>query len=180
MLSSVTLLSLLPLLVRSSPFRADGFAFKAQHRQNFKRDDSSTLTPAVTPSQTPTLTTVSTTSPVTPVPTADTTPTAVALFLPPDYASPTPAAVTPQDTETKRPLVMAYYPDWAGSRFPPEKIDFNRFDWIDFAFALPDQNLNLTWDDPTGAPALVRRLVNAAHVNGKKVKLSVGGWTGSQ
>ncbi|KAJ7044469.1 glycoside hydrolase family 18 protein [Mycena alexandri] len=75
---------------------------------------------------------------------------------------------------------MAYYPDWAGSSFPPEKIDFTRFDWIDFAFAIPKMDGSLTWDDPTVAPKLLARLVTAAHGKGKKVKLSVGGWTGSQ
>lgn len=74
------------------------------------------------------------------------------------------------------PLVMAYYPDWAS--FDPEKIDFNRFDWIDFAFAVPDSNFNLTWDDPA-APDMLRRLVTHAHAGNKKVKLSVGGWSGS-
>ncbi|KAJ7129540.1 glycoside hydrolase, partial [Mycena epipterygia] len=74
---------------------------------------------------------------------------------------------------------MAYYPDWAGPSFPPEKVDFDRFDWIDFAFALPAKDFSLTWDDP-GAPKLLARLATAAHSKGKKVKLSVGGWTGSQ
>jgi hypothetical protein len=179
MLSSVALLSGLPLLILSSPVHhqaSDSFAFKAQHGNNIQRDLSSTQTLAVLTSQAPTSTITSVSSAM-----ADTaTSTAVALFLPPDYASPTPAALTPENTQTERPLVMAYYPDWAGSTFPPEKVDFKRFDWIDFAFALPDQNFNLTWDDPSGAPALLRRLVNAAHANGKKVKLSVGGWTGSQ
>jgi len=80
----------------------------------------------------------------------------------------------------ERPLVMAYYPDWASYSLPPEKIDFGRFDWIDFAFALPDQSFALTWDDPVNAPALLDRLVASAHDAGKRVKLSIGGWTGSQ
>ncbi|PFH52829.1 glycoside hydrolase family 18 protein [Amanita thiersii Skay4041] len=75
---------------------------------------------------------------------------------------------------------MAYYPDWAADTFPPEKIDFSFFDWIDFAFAIPDQTFNLTWDDPDNAPALLHRLVTTAHANCKKVKLSIGGWTGSK
>ncbi|EPT03714.1 hypothetical protein FOMPIDRAFT_49353 [Fomitopsis schrenkii] len=75
---------------------------------------------------------------------------------------------------------MAYYPDWASSSFPPEKIDFGRFDWIDFAFAVPDQSFNLTWDGSDEAPGLLQRLVTVAHDSGAKVKLSVGGWTGSQ
>ena len=79
-----------------------------------------------------------------------------------------------------RALVMAYYPDWASGSLPPEKIDFARFDWIDFAFALPDQSFALTWDDPANAPPLLDRLVACAHGAGKRVKLSIGGWTGSQ
>lgn len=90
-----------------------------------------------------------------------------------------PPSSTSQVASANTPLVMAYYPDWAASSFPPEKIDFNRFDWIDFAFALPAEDFSLTWDNP-GAPKLLARLATAAHSKGKKVKLSVGGWTGSQ
>ncbi|KAK2466301.1 hypothetical protein APHAL10511_001943 [Amanita phalloides] len=75
---------------------------------------------------------------------------------------------------------MAYYPDWAENVIPPEDIDFSRFDWIDFAFAVPDENFALTWDDPVVAPSLLQRLVNQIHEYGKKVKISVGGWTGSK
>ncbi|KAF9782934.1 glycoside hydrolase family 18 protein [Thelephora terrestris] len=80
----------------------------------------------------------------------------------------------------ERPLLMAYYPDWASYSLPPEKIDFTRFDWIDFAFGLPDKSFALTWDDPVNAPALLQRLVTSAHDAGRYVKLSIGGWTGSQ
>ncbi|EIW62034.1 glycoside hydrolase [Trametes versicolor FP-101664 SS1] len=75
---------------------------------------------------------------------------------------------------------MAYYPDWAADAFPPEKIDFGRFDWVDFAFAVPGADFNLTWDGSDDAPDLLRRLVSRAHAKNKKVKLSVGGWTGSR
>ncbi|TFY60795.1 hypothetical protein EVJ58_g4912 [Rhodofomes roseus] len=88
------------------------------------------------------------------------------------------SAASPSSAPT--PLVMGYYPDWAAPAFPPEKIDFGRFDWIDFAFAVPDQSYNLTWDGSDAAPDLLERLVTVAHDSGKKVKLSVGGWTGSQ
>jgi hypothetical protein len=94
------------------------------------------------------------------------------------FAAPLPHVAGP--TANEHPLVMAYYPDWASYSLPPEKIDFGRFDWIDFAFALPDQSFALTWDDPLNAPALLQRLVTSAHDAGKFVKLSVGGWTGSQ
>ena len=94
-----------------------------------------------------------------------------------ENASPSPSTASgPAAT----PLVMAYYPDWAASTFPPEKIDFGRLNWIDFAFAVPDQNFNLTWDGSDEAPDLLQRLVTVAHDSDAKVKLSVGGWTGSQ
>ena len=89
-----------------------------------------------------------------------------------------PASTAP--LANRRPLVMGYYPDWAAYALPPEKIDFGRVDWIDFAFALPDESFALTWDDPANAPALLDRLVACAHGAGKHVKLSIGGWTGSQ
>lgn len=81
---------------------------------------------------------------------------------------------------SSRILVMGYYPDWAYPAFPPENIDFRRYDWIDFAFALPDADFALVWDDMNSGPKLLERLVIAAHAGGSKVKLSIGGWTGSQ
>ncbi|KAH6915334.1 chitinase [Coprinopsis sp. MPI-PUGE-AT-0042] len=77
------------------------------------------------------------------------------------------------------PLVMGYYPDWAVDTFPPEKLDFSRYDWVDFAFAVPTAGFGLEWDDPDAANVLTR-LVSAAHFARSKVKLSIGGWTGSR
>lgn len=70
---------------------------------------------------------------------------------------------------------MTYYADWA----PPKSIDYSLFDTIIFAFALPDQNYQLTWDTDQ-APALLANLVPAAHATSTKVMLSIGGWTGSK
>ena len=81
---------------------------------------------------------------------------------------------------SSRILVMGYYPDWAYPAFPPENIDFSRYDWIDFAFALPNAAFALVWDDMDSGPKLLERLVTAAHAGGSKVKLSIGGWTGSR
>ncbi|EMD40796.1 glycoside hydrolase family 18 protein [Gelatoporia subvermispora B] len=83
-------------------------------------------------------------------------------------------------SDPARPLIMAYYPDWAADTYPPEKIDFGRLDWIDFAFAVPDGKFDMQWDGSDDAPELLTRLVTAAHASGTKVKLSVGGWTGSK
>ena len=97
-----------------------------------------------------------------------------------ELLSATPNTTSGNGNSTRFPLVMTYYPDWVADQFPPEKINFTLFNWIDFAFAILDKNFNLTWDDPESAPGLLRRLVVAAHANGSKVKLSVGGWTGSK
>lgn len=76
--------------------------------------------------------------------------------------------------------MMAYYPDWTSAAFPPEKVDFGRYDWVDFAFAVPLSDFSLGWDGSDDDPDVLRRLVAAAHQAGKKVKVSVGGWTGSK
>jgi len=75
---------------------------------------------------------------------------------------------------------MAYYAGWAGDQFPPKNIDFAHFDWIDFAFAIPKANFGLGWESEN-SPDLLQELVEFAHGagSGTKVKLSVGGWTGS-
>ncbi|WRT70162.1 uncharacterized protein IL334_007156 [Kwoniella shivajii] len=76
-------------------------------------------------------------------------------------------------------LMNAYYPDWSGYYLSPESVDWSKFDVIDFAFALPtaDYGLEFTQDDSAD---LLKRLVSTGHAAGKRVKLSIGGWTGSQ
>ncbi|KDQ20734.1 glycoside hydrolase family 18 protein [Botryobasidium botryosum FD-172 SS1] len=75
--------------------------------------------------------------------------------------------------------MAAYYPDWAGSRLPPESVDFDRFHWVDFAFIEPAKDLSLNFTQDT-SPDLLRRLVAAAHAKGRKVKASIGGASGSR
>lgn len=72
-------------------------------------------------------------------------------------------------------LVMTYFVDWA----PRANMNFGLFDFIDFAFALPDADFKLAFDSPD-APTLLRNLVSSAHAASTSVKLSIGGWTGSQ
>ncbi|EJD01206.1 glycoside hydrolase [Fomitiporia mediterranea MF3/22] len=76
----------------------------------------------------------------------------------------------------KGPLVSAYYPGWAANVLSPENIDMSRLDWLDFAFGTPDENFNINIDDAD----VLNRLVSAAHSQGTKVKLSIGGWTDSK
>ncbi|KAH0839900.1 glycoside hydrolase family 18 protein [Lanmaoa asiatica] len=70
---------------------------------------------------------------------------------------------------------MTYYADWA----PPKSIDYSLFDTVIFAFALPDQDFQLSWDTDQ-APTLLANIVPAAHAASTKVMLSIGGWTGSR
>lgn len=78
-------------------------------------------------------------------------------------------------TSMAAPLVMTYFVDWA----PRSNMNYDLFDSIDFAFALPTADYNLMFDSPD-APSLLRQLVTDAHASSTLVKLSIGGWTGSQ
>ena len=75
--------------------------------------------------------------------------------------------------------MAGYYPDWSAWTLPPESVDWSKFDVVDFAFALPtaDGRLEFTQSDSSD---LLMRLAAGAHKNGKRVKLSIGGWTGSK
>lgn len=75
--------------------------------------------------------------------------------------------------------MAGYFPDWSSWTLPPESVDWNKFDVVDYAFAIPtwDGRLEFTqWESSD----LLNRLVAGAHRNGKRVKLSIGGWTGSK
>ncbi|KAJ9102944.1 hypothetical protein QFC19_004500 [Naganishia cerealis] len=75
-------------------------------------------------------------------------------------------------------LVAAYYPDWSVWTFPPSNLDFNRLDVVDFAFAIVNAQYGLEFTQYNSEDTL-NWLVSVAHAAGKKVRLSVGGWTGS-
>lgn len=78
-------------------------------------------------------------------------------------------------TDMAQTLVMTYFVDWA----PRSNMNYALFDYIDFAFALPDAEYKLIFDSPD-APSLLHKLVAEAHASSTFVKLSIGGWTGSQ
>lgn len=75
-------------------------------------------------------------------------------------------------------VVATYYADWAASQLAPEAVDWSRFNWVDFAFAIPNEYFELVFTQ-SNSEDLLRRLVAGAHAQGRYVKLSVGGWTGS-
>ncbi|KAF8628571.1 hypothetical protein AX17_005967 [Amanita inopinata Kibby_2008] len=76
-------------------------------------------------------------------------------------------------------IAAAYYPDWSASQFPPESLDYSKFDILFYAFATPNSSSGLNWDD--GGQSILKRLVSSASNSGKgtKIVLSVGGWGGS-
>ncbi|KAK7057589.1 glycoside hydrolase family 18 protein [Favolaschia claudopus] len=75
-------------------------------------------------------------------------------------------------------ISAAYYPSWTQS-YPPEKLDYSKFDILFFAFAIPSSSGTLIWD--SGTQDMLKRLVASAKKSGKgtKIVLSVGGWSGS-
>ncbi|KAJ3774473.1 glycoside hydrolase family 18 protein [Lentinula raphanica] len=74
---------------------------------------------------------------------------------------------------------MGYYPYWVSYTFPPEQVDFTKYDWVDFAFVTLNSTYQLFFED-SSCPDLLHRMVAAAHSKGKHVKASIGGWGGSQ
>lgn len=91
------------------------------------------------------------------------------------------AAAAPTSVSTSSsssPILAAYYPDWISEQISPEQINWKKFDWVTFAFAILDSNLNLVFTQDNSED-LLKRTVSTAHAAGKHVKLSVGGWTGS-
>lgn len=69
-------------------------------------------------------------------------------------------------------VVMGYYPSWNRAAFDQAKIDFKNLTHIAIAFAKPNPEGGLVVPPECVYPALN----GAAHKNGVKVILSVGGW----
>ena len=112
---------------------------------------------------------------------------------------PLPVAHSTDRAPLTNPVIATYYPDWAYESMTPEQVDFTRFDWVDFgspsshlsilsdqltyspssAFAIPTSSFGLEFTQDN-SPALLNRLVSQAHTARKRVKLSVGGWSGSK
>lgn len=81
-------------------------------------------------------------------------------------------ASKPQDTKLTDFKVVGYYPDWAQNKL--NMADFGVLTHICYAFAIPTAEGGLRdLENPDAAAELIR----AAHKNGAKVLLSVGGWS---
>ena len=86
--------------------------------------------------------------------------------------------VTPQEsgpaspTEFKVEIVHGYYPAWSASAHPPGQFDFSRLNRVGHCFAYPSDQGELIIPEELQDPALV----TAAHAQGVKVSLVLGGW----
>ncbi|KAJ9476208.1 putative Sporulation-specific chitinase 2 (putative) [Pseudozyma hubeiensis] len=83
------------------------------------------------------------------------------------------------DTRTSTNKTMAgYWADWTASTLPASSIDFTKFDIVNYAFALPTANFDLSLPtDPSGNT--LRSFVKAVQAGNSKAVLSLGGWGGS-
>ncbi|MGB9764999.1 MAG: glycoside hydrolase family 18 protein [Candidatus Saccharicenans sp.] len=78
--------------------------------------------------------------------------------------------VSPSASPTK--VIMGYYPAWKRADFPYTLIDFKTLTHLAEAFTRPDNEGNLIVDENYLYPELIA----AAHNNGVKVIMSIGGW----
>ncbi|KAJ1603611.1 hypothetical protein NDA14_002119 [Ustilago hordei] len=94
-------------------------------------------------------------------------------------SSPSTPTGAPEDSKTGTNKIMAgYWADWTSSTFPVTSIDYTKFDNLNYAFAIPTSNLDLSIPtDPSGN--LLRRFVKACKAGNTKALLSIGGWGGS-
>ncbi len=77
-----------------------------------------------------------------------------------------------QSASSLTKIVNGYYPSWARASFGHERIAFANLTHISHAFVWPDADGDLVIPDDFLYPELVA----AAHANGVKVILSIGGW----
>ena len=89
----------------------------------------------------------------------------------------TTVTTTRKPRDNKEPFTMAYYPSWITMDL--STVDFTPYDWIDFAFAVPTEDFGLAWNEQQHE-ATVKQIVAKAHQGETKVKISIGGWSGSK
>ena len=77
-----------------------------------------------------------------------------------------------------RTMTSGYYPDWSVWTYPVSQIDWSKLDLVEFAFAIPNSDFDLVFTQDNSLDTL-KQLVTAGQAAGKKVSLSIGGWTGS-
>ncbi|KAI0371354.1 glycoside hydrolase [Pilatotrama ljubarskyi] len=77
--------------------------------------------------------------------------------------------------------VVAYtwYAGWHGADFPPEKLSWNKYTAVTYAFAVTTPDVNVVSLEASDEE-LLPKFVDLAHQNNVKAILTIGGWTGSQ
>ncbi|KAJ2721629.1 hypothetical protein GGI07_003813 [Coemansia sp. Benny D115] len=70
-----------------------------------------------------------------------------------------------------RANVVGYYPNWVDM----PSVTLSKYTHVNFAFAIPQADGSLAYDNQSAMPALVTQL----HSAGTKAIISIGGWTGS-
>lgn len=144
-------------------------------------------------------TTTSSTTTTKPVTTTTTTTKPASTTSKPRTTSSTPSP-SPSPSPSSEQINAVYYPDWTAQQIPPESVDYSLFDILYFcesrnefppsqslltcarhpaAFAIPAQDFSLYFTQWNSVDIL-QRLIKNGHANGKKVCITIGGWTGSQ
>jgi chitinase len=89
------------------------------------------------------------------------------------------SSVTPvPETTPLTPFrIVAYYPAWRGTDFPPDKIPADKVSVINYAFALPTERGECVLGDANASKAhfTALRELRKSHP-GLRIMLSVGGW----
>jgi chitinase len=74
-------------------------------------------------------------------------------------------------------IVAGYYAEWTTREYPPSAIPLQNLTHVLHAFAWPNADGSISY--PTGFLTPVPELTQRAHISGKKVLLSLGGYTDS-
>ncbi|PWN30583.1 glycoside hydrolase family 18 protein [Jaminaea rosea] len=67
-----------------------------------------------------------------------------------------------------------YWPEWVSGTLPPEKIDWTKYSYMAYAFAVPNSDGTVSLSDSSGT--MLKRLIKAGHAANSKILLSIGGW----
>ncbi|KAI0634770.1 glycoside hydrolase [Trametes polyzona] len=76
-------------------------------------------------------------------------------------------------------VAYTWYAGWHGTDFPPEKLSWNKYTAVTYAFAVTTPDVN-TVSLEASDEELLPKFVDLAHQNNVKAILTIGGWTGSQ